>query len=253
MTFIHSCIDGIERIADADFKPTCSTVPLLAWWGDRQRALSTLASIAGTGGLGDADVCYEHPTVVRGKGRGKPSMTDVLVRHADGAIAVEGKWTEPRYPIVRDWSRDSANRVAVLEYWLALIRPLCTDTSVSRADIGDVVYQMLHRIASACGAVAAFGEALVVYQVFEGGGHEHAREYIADLELAAKVLRPGPRLRLALLRVPFEVTDTWRELADVARRKADRSAVAEEIRRRIGERGALFRFGSPDFRAIAPA
>jgi len=251
MTHKHICA-GVERVAEADLKPTRSTVPLLAWWADRDTALSTLAAIDGGPVFKDVAVCYEHPTIVGGKGRGKASMTDIFVQHSDGAIAIEGKWRERRYAIVREWSRKSANRAAVLEYWLGLIRPLCAGPPALLADVDDVVYQMLHRIAAACGAAAKFGRALVVYQVFDGYGHERAHKYIADLELAARALRPGPRLRLALLRVPVEVTDTWRELAVVARRKEDRPGVVAEICRRIGDRGALFRFGSPDVRMIAP-
>jgi hypothetical protein len=100
---------------------------------------------------------------------------------------------------------------------------------------------MLHRIASACHA-ADGGQATGIYQVFESIDHRHGDEYAADLQLASKILGPEPRLRLTLMRVPLEVTDAWREMAELMGDKGKAALVASQARRRISEIGALFKF-----------
>lgn len=84
-------------------------------------------------------------------GQGPASHTDAMVRSGDMALAIEAKWTEPMYQTVGEWlamGNNPANRQAVLEGWLTLLQqrieqPLHAD------QFHDVIYQMLHRAASA--------------------------------------------------------------------------------------------------------
>jgi hypothetical protein len=81
-------------------------------------------------------------------GKGTPSHTDLMLTNGINAVAFEAKWTEPRYETVREWL-DSENRRRVVAGWLSLIRPNVGRT-LSVEEVGDTVYQMVHRAASAC-------------------------------------------------------------------------------------------------------
>jgi hypothetical protein len=106
-------------------------------------------------GLADCDVLakdlhFEY-IVNPPNGRGKSSHTDLMVRSKDQALAIEAKWTEPRYEEVDKWlvgGHNPANRIAVMGGWIGLLqrqslRPLAL------GDFGRTVYQMVHRAASA--------------------------------------------------------------------------------------------------------
>lgn len=97
------------------------------------------------------DMFLEY-TVGPFKGRGKPSHTDVMLKSGKDSMAIEVKWTEQIYPDVKDWPKKGAtktqNQKAVLEGWLdALSKRLAKSLDLSHFD--NVVYQMIHRAASA--------------------------------------------------------------------------------------------------------
>jgi hypothetical protein len=86
------------------------------------------------------------------RGKGNPSHTDMMVLSADNALALEIKWSEPRYGTVRDWiqqGRNPDNRRKVLTGWLELLQSQAVHT-LRLEDYSDAVYQMVHRAASAC-------------------------------------------------------------------------------------------------------
>lgn len=86
------------------------------------------------------------------KGMGKASHTDVMAKTNGAALAIEAKWTEPRYKTVAAWlGKDggSPNQRAVLDGWIDLLRPR-TKKALRAAEFSGTVYQMVHRAASAC-------------------------------------------------------------------------------------------------------
>jgi hypothetical protein len=129
--------------------PWRSTVPLLALIRDGWPTLQRLLVACG---MQENTRLHVEWQVKPTKGKGKASHTDVMAKGNGATLAIEFKWTEPRYKTVAEWlGKDggSVNKRAVLEGWLDLLRPHAKKDLRAEAFSG-VVYQMLHRAASAC-------------------------------------------------------------------------------------------------------
>ena len=131
-----------------------------------------------------AKLCFEYPVPVYPKsGRGKASMTDLMIVTKTHAIAVEAKWTELKddYQAIDDWlAKDNMdNKCNIKKGWINYINEYLAETNPNIRKIDEekisneiVPYQLLHRIASAC--VVAKGEgmedgkkgAAIIYQLF---------------------------------------------------------------------------------------
>ena len=84
------------------------------------------------------------------------------------ALGIEGKWTEPMYDAVEKWirrGRDQANRKAVLNGWIGLLKKRLKGQLVP-ADFNRVIYQMLHRAASVA-SLADCTKAAMAYFLFK--------------------------------------------------------------------------------------
>ena len=80
------------------------------------------------------------------------------------ALAIEAKWTEPRYETVRQWLvNKGTNAQDVLSGWLNALQPHARHPLLTAA-FSDAVYQMIHRAASAC---VAGSNPKMAYLVFE--------------------------------------------------------------------------------------
>jgi hypothetical protein len=167
-----------------------SSLPLVQFWKPEGNALSTFAKELvklcklDDDMLCDAQFCFEYPVPVR-KGRGKASMTDLMIITDKLAIAIEAKWTECKknYERISTWLKSTkgkassqANRQDVFKGWIEYINKyLKQKNKGSRIDgncIKGIPYQMLHRIASACHVATSLlakdktAEAIVIYQLF---------------------------------------------------------------------------------------
>ena len=63
-------------------------------------------------------------TVSPPKGSGTASHTDIMLIDGDRAVAIEAKWTEPRYDDVGRWvmkGDNCQNRIEVTRGWLSLL------------------------------------------------------------------------------------------------------------------------------------
>src|SRR5215469_15155862 len=96
--------------------PTRSTIPLLSLF---KRGEPIWQKVLQHFGLSDSSVeAHLEFTVSPPQGSGTSSHTDVMLIDRDRAIAIEAKWTEPRYEDVDAWlnKRDnSQNRCDVAE------------------------------------------------------------------------------------------------------------------------------------------
>ena len=143
--------------------PTRSTVPLLSWLKHEQPMLSSL--LRDFGMPADCNLHLEYEVKPQ-KGRGMASHTDLMVISGECSLAIEAKWTEPRYKTVSNWlgqGTNPQNRYAVLTGWLGLLQKHAQRTP-NVGDFSDAVYQMVHRAASAC---AAGGNTKLAYLVFK--------------------------------------------------------------------------------------
>jgi hypothetical protein len=183
---------------DSFGSPNRSTLLLLDYWRDPHATASRFLSLFGHGPC-DLELHFEYQVAVA-KGRGKPSFTDLMIVHPHCAIALEAKYTEPRYESVREWLSltPSANRTAVLEGWFSAIAQKIgkqPDEVLCR----DLPYQLIHRTASAC--TLQREETWVVYHVFG----KAATHYADDLIAIASALRTT-QIRFALLSTPVMPT-----------------------------------------------
>lgn len=148
----HATIDDLilEYKIKEFASPTRSTVPLFSLLKHEQLMVSQLLN-----DLGIPPECsmYLEYQVKPPQGRGNPSHTDLMVisSNGDSALAVEAKWTEPSYDKVSKWisKGNTQNREEVLKGWISLLQKHAT-RDLHSEDFSDVVYQMLHRAASAC-------------------------------------------------------------------------------------------------------
>ena len=148
---------------DALASPWRSTVPLIEYWR-QQSSLEALWKSLDVPAPSSAVLAFEHPTPVRA-GTGKASFTDLMIISDSLAVAVEAKFTEPRYETVAEWlgPAPTDNRVKVLRGWLQYIHE-ATGRELSFDEVRRLPYQVVHRTASVC-AIARPARA-VVYQVY---------------------------------------------------------------------------------------
>jgi len=132
------------------------------------------------------------------------------------AIAIEAKWTEPRYELVRDWLGNTPNKAEVLRGWCDLLERRMVGRLVER-DLGTLPYQMVHRAASACDEAGVRSGCWLVYQVFEATGNSLG-ECLADLQNLGQLLGPGSSLGIAVIECSVDPSDAlgglrtrWRE------------------------------------------
>ena len=125
------------------------------------------------------------------------------------AIAIEAKWTEPRYQIVGKWLRDSANRKEVLRGWCELLEQRGANP-ILEGDLRGLPYQMVHRAASACHVKDA-SSCWLVYLVFEPTARKRS-EYLADLTHLRDVLGSRSSLGIALAECSIEQSRSLIEL-----------------------------------------
>ena len=141
------------------------------------------------------------------RGRRTASHTDLVLVCPDVAVAVEAKWTKPRYERCTEWlmphKPNLGNRSAVLSGWLSLLQPF-TLKALSIDDVGQAVYQTLHRASSAC----SFGlkPELVDLQFTPSpdGGAASSAELLADLNRLHEAIGSPPDLRFRLIQVALD-------------------------------------------------
>lgn len=170
-----------------------SSLPLVQFWkkddGFAGRVKEMQAKLGNVNILtNDSKLYFEYGvSVPPGFGRGKASMTDLMIISKNQVVAIEAKYTEylnSKYEPLGKWLNESKsldNRRKVLAGWMQYIvkfggidisHEKDTLTFVNRFvnedGVNEIPYQLIHRIASAC-AVAnekSFKAAMVIYQLF---------------------------------------------------------------------------------------
>ena len=113
----------VHTYSDRDLaSPFRSTVPLLAYWSELEERLPDFAAALGLELSAPELFGFEYTVPVQ-EGKGNDSHTDLMLLLRSQSIAIEAKYTEPPYAVVRDWlgPPPSRNRVSVLTGWLSLI------------------------------------------------------------------------------------------------------------------------------------
>ena len=235
---VHSFEELVGRIGpDAVASPRRSTVPLVDYWRVPEQRLRDFWEQLRVRQPGDTDMHFEHEVPVQ-RGRGKSSFTDLMIFADDIAVAIEAKFTEPRYESVAAWLGEvpTTNRVDVLEGWLCAIEA-ATEASIQRDAVRDIPYQLIHRTASVC--CVGRPKRLVVYQVF---GDSPADYYAEDLGRFAAAIAAPERISFVVLGCAFRSTDTYARLE--RRWDAGQRGLGEDVLAAMLA-GPLLEFGQP--------
>lgn len=213
---------------------TTSSLPLVQFWRASGKtfegkqlnpdAQELLEKCLGEKGTDKVDqLCFEYPVPVHRAcgGRGKASMTDLMIITSFYAIALEAKYTEylsGKQESISQWLKDPKggtildNRKNVLQGWLNYISEKgCSDIRKIEEvleKLNDVQYQLFHRIASACAAAKEpTRKPVVIYQVFcdeQEEAKEKARIFAEQLKGDFDVLTK----QLGLKNISFYVVIT---------------------------------------------
>jgi hypothetical protein len=149
--FVADFNSVVDSFNSAEFKsPRRSTVPLLLYWKDYPKRFQKLFKHLSIKKQPNLTACFEYKVPVQ-LGRGKASYTDLMLLSDQIAIAIEGKYTEPRYETVKTWlgSPQSENKIKVIKGWIGLIEEEI-GKSLNYQDFYDFAYQLVHRMASVC-------------------------------------------------------------------------------------------------------
>lgn len=239
--------------------PMRSTVPLLDMALHARPHLTSIAEKCGAEPESEIRFEYEASS---GSKSARPSQTDLMLLGNSRAVAVEAKWTEPRYETVasrllrRTTLRKNDSSVEALALdrehqetevraWLSRLQPLAYEP-LTTAGMANVVYQMIHRAAS---ALATGLSPSLLYLHFEEAGVQYganAETYKSDLaDLYKKLGRPsGFRFYVALQ--PIQRTAAFRTIEGLSRTQSStRAAVYEAIKT-----GPLFIYGAADIEQV---
>lgn len=179
-----------------------SSLPLAQFWrpndlGERINQIRGLKEEEVKRALSEpAKRCFEYPTLLPDgcEGKGKPSMTDLMLLSDRYRIAIEAKYTEylgsgsAYRPLIKDWKKENLkNRTKVLSGWLCHIG----DRIEHNDDILDnIPYQLIHRIASACADIGENTAPIVIYHLFfDTSFHDDAQFFANQLLNWANELR----------------------------------------------------------------
>jgi len=171
-----------------------SSVPLVQFWKNTEKHLYLLFDTLHLPAK-DVALCFEYPTKPL-KGKGKSSMTDLMIIGQDFKIAIEAKFTEyvkMNSEPISTWLQKGdkqKNKEEVLGYWKDLIRPF--SQQLNESSIVNIDYQFFHRTASACKDVE---KACVVYQIFYDAQTKNGvADYKNKLMTYVKLLNPNQKI-----------------------------------------------------------
>lgn len=194
--------------------PTRSTVPLLSLLRDGNGILNSVLSELHLNTASDLHLEY---TVSPPIGKGKASYTDLMVRHQGDTLAIEAKWTEPRYETVAQWRRKGKspkNRERVLRGWLDLIQPHA-QRNLDVGDFSDAVYQTVHRAASACFNSAQPHLAYMHFIPDPSGKGATSKQYQSDLEHLNNLIGNPKRFNFYLIDIEIKPTSAFEQIRNL--------------------------------------
>lgn len=189
-----------------------SSVPLVQFWKETETRLIELYTQIGIV-TEDIVLCFEYPTKPK-LGKGKSSMTDLMILGDNYNIAIEAKFTEyskMQSDQISKWKFEGVsieNRENVLKYWVSLIEPF--SNGLNSKSIENISYQFFHRTASACKST---DKAFVIYQLFYDAHTFKDLEKIKS-ELREDVLLLNPTEKLSFYIWEIEVEQRINETKD---------------------------------------
>jgi hypothetical protein len=243
--------------------PYRSTIPLLALVKDAWPVFIEIADTCGSNN--DIRVHFEFKVKAPGV-KGNPSHTDAMVLSPVSALALEAKWTEPRYESVTErlrspvagYARRNKHKepLAIEEYrqaqrgvinaWLSLLAGH-SNSAVNVDVAGAIVYQMIHRAASACSTTLPASLVYLHFSTPHGGHAAPASHYRNDLQRLHRLIGSPMALRFYLVDLPLQPTAAFDAIAALPK-----GAIDTDIKVRAAiESTCLFEFGRPTTESIS--
>jgi hypothetical protein len=164
-----------------------------------------------------------------------------MVRQQGRTLAVEAKWTEPRYDTVSEWLKKGSylqNRKDVLTGWLDLLQKHALHELLIE-DFYGAVYQMVHRAASAC---QAGSNPKLVYLVFKPSPDSRTaniQTICDDLTHLWSLLGSPSTFPFYLVEIPLLPMTTFDAIASLPKGKAE---TARPVRAALSSNNPLFSF-----------
>ncbi|MBM3860568.1 MAG: hypothetical protein FJ395_13080 [Verrucomicrobia bacterium] len=238
-TAIGTVDDALRHYGADEFEsPTRSTVPLLSWLKHEEQMVAAL--LRDLGMPADSNLHLEYQ-VKPPKGTGKASHTDLMAITDGGSLAVEAKWTEPRYKTVSEWlveGENIQNRRDVLTGWLGLLQRH-VQHPLRLEDFTAAVYQMVHRAASASAAGRNPQVAYLVFKPSPDPKTASIEQIQADLEHLRGLLGNPRTLPFHLIEVTLLPTVAFNAIEPLPKKS---SATAEKVRSALLASTPLFHF-----------
>jgi hypothetical protein len=220
-TPIKSIVESLLLYPEEEFcSPTRSTVPLLSLLKDGNRILNTIIDELHLNN--DCDLHLEfkvYPT----RGIGAASQTDLMLRGRGETLAMEAKWTEPRYDTVAVWSdtgKSPNNKEKVLRGWFDLIQPH-TSRILDIHDFSAAVYQMVHRAASAYFTSEHPRLAYLHFIPDPSGMGATSEQYQSDLEDLKDLIGNPKSFSFYLIDVEIKPTSAFEQIMNLPKASFD--------------------------------
>lgn len=220
--FFYGTPDGSEELVLEVLSNTkvnsfkTSSIPFTEFWISRNDKLSKklISEIGLEIDLENSQKCFEYPVyatkIKNGKiiEIGRPSMTDLMILTDKYNIAIEGKFTEDLYETVSEWLKgasENSEKNDVLRSWYNYIKDYC---NLEEADMemieNKVVYQFIHRTASACYGCKETGKIpVVLYQLFYDKNNPKSEKHQTDI--AKKIREFASLLKFDESKIKFYV------------------------------------------------
>lgn len=227
--------------------PFRSTVPLIALvkddWSAFQRMLGFLNLPI------NANIHFEYQ-VSSPKGSGTPSHTDAMILSESLAVAVEAKWTEPRYPTVeqrlkRKRKPEEEDPREFVDGWLDLLRPY-SEKPLLLADFSKAVYQTVHRAASACSTSRAPSLLYLHFIQDPPNRRKTSDHYYTDLSDVHRLLGNPSSFAFHLAQIPIKPTPAFEKIQHLKKGLAE----TDFIVRAALLSDKLFDFGEPRIQTV---
>ena len=215
----------------------------------------TFAAIAHACGVDTVEsASFEHEVHAASAVNGNPSCTDTMVLGGNRALAIEAKWTEPRYPSViarleppKNMTNEGARqgetrrRKSFVQGWLTLMETY-VGGSLGVDDFGECVYQVVHRAGSACG----MGKPPALAYLHFSAPHEQRNsassdDYRSDLAAVHARLGSPADFPFFVVDLPMQPTGAFKAISGLKKGARETGRAVRNALRN----GVLFDFGEP--------
>lgn len=212
-------LDALSHTKVNSFKT--SSIPLAGFWNPKNKnqideVISKLNKELGTSiDFDKATKTFEYPVYAKDN-IGLPSMTDLMIQYGNFNIAIEGKFTEDLYDTISKWKdgiSEKSEKPQVLDSWYDYIKPF-VDFDFSNENKNEkqkmedkVVYQFVHRTASACYGCEKGKTPVLIYQLFYDDKNQKSKDHqikVAEkLKEFANILKFKKELKFLILLTPI--------------------------------------------------